>query len=207
MERLTTDNPKDNLENALNLFYAKDGWTWVRGYNQGMESKDISLSDFVRLIAEQHGLDMAQSKDNEEISIEMEEMLMDGTDTLEGVVALLYTAGWVCAELRAKLMAYEDTGMTPKGIRELKGLWKAVCKLYGINTVGLSTNNPLTLNQLRKMDGEPVWCVNRNGEGQWGIVRWYGEYDSDFECYTTNYGRIPGCCYGMDGMDGSDGTP
>ena len=135
MERLTTDNPQDNLENALNLFFAKDGWTWVRGYNQGMESKDISLSDFVRLIAEQHGLDMAQSKDNEEISIEMEEMLMDGTDTLEGVVALLYTAGWVCAELRAKLMAYEDTGLTPEEIIELKHTWRAATKAFGFNNI------------------------------------------------------------------------
>ncbi len=193
MERLTTDNPQDNLENALNLFFAKDGWTWVRGYNQGMESKDISLSDFVRLIAEQHGLDMAQSKDNEEISIEMEEMLMDGTDTLEGVVALLYTAGWVCAELRAKLMAYEDTGMTPKEIRELKGLWKAVCKLYGINTVGLSINNPMTLEELRAMYGMPVWVESPGAReyGRYAIVEGADSKSlflcNDFTCH--DYGK------------------
>lgn len=29
--RLTTDTPKNNLEMALNLFYAKDKEVWVRG--------------------------------------------------------------------------------------------------------------------------------------------------------------------------------
>ena len=95
MKRLTTDNPQDNLENALNLFYVKDGWTWVRGYDPGPGSEDISLNDLVRLIAEQHGLDIAQSKDDEKISEEMAELLMDMTDTPEGVVALLYCAAWV----------------------------------------------------------------------------------------------------------------
>lgn len=31
MKRLTTDAPKNNLESALNLFYAKDGEAWVLG--------------------------------------------------------------------------------------------------------------------------------------------------------------------------------
>ena len=29
--RLTTDNPQNNVETALNLFYIKDGETYVRG--------------------------------------------------------------------------------------------------------------------------------------------------------------------------------
>lgn len=29
--RLTTNTPQGNLEQSLNLFYAKDGKTWVRG--------------------------------------------------------------------------------------------------------------------------------------------------------------------------------
>lgn len=58
------------------------------------------------------------------------------------------------------LADYEDTGLTPVEISELKGLWKVVCELYGINTVGLSTNNPLTLDELREIyDGEQgsIW--------------------------------------------------
>lgn len=117
MNRLTTDNPQDNTETALNLFFAKDGQTWVRGYGLDEKHPDISLNDLVRLIAGQHNLDMAQSRDDEEVGEEMAELLMEGTETPEGVVALLYCAGWVCAELRARLMAYEDTGMTPEEIK------------------------------------------------------------------------------------------
>lgn len=120
MRRLTTDNPQNNLENALNLFFAKDGQTWVRGYGPVPISEEITLNNLVRLIAEKHNLDMAESEYDHEISDEMYELLMDGTDTLEGVVALLYTAGWVCAELRAKLMDYEDTGFTPNEVAEMK---------------------------------------------------------------------------------------
>ena len=31
MNRITTDHPSDNIETALNLFYIKNGETWVRG--------------------------------------------------------------------------------------------------------------------------------------------------------------------------------
>ena len=30
MNRITTDHPSDNIETALNLFYIKNGETWVR---------------------------------------------------------------------------------------------------------------------------------------------------------------------------------
>ena len=75
-----------------------------------------------------------------------------------------------------RLAAYEDTGLTPVEIRELKDLWKVVCKLYGINTVGLSINNPLTLEELREMDGKPVWVVGVSSighfNGHWDICDW-----------------------------------
>lgn len=33
-------------------------------------------------------------------------------------------------------------------------------------------NDPLTLDELLKMDGEPVWCVSMiNGKSEWGILR------------------------------------
>lgn len=31
-------------------------------------------------------------------------------------------------------------------------------------------NDPLTLDELRKMDGEPVWCVDGSGCERWGLV-------------------------------------
>ena len=43
-----------------------------------------------------------------DISFTMAEWLVDGTDSIEGVLALLYQAAWVCAELREHLKQFED---------------------------------------------------------------------------------------------------
>ena len=40
----------------------------------------------------------------------MVDWLYDGTDSMEGVLALLYHAGWVCAELREWLKRFENNG-------------------------------------------------------------------------------------------------
>ncbi len=31
-------------------------------------------------------------------------------------------------------------------------------------------NEPLTLDELREMDGKPVWCVDGSGDETWGLV-------------------------------------
>lgn len=117
MKRLTTETPKDNLEAALNLFYIKDHETWVRGGGPGPEYADVSLFDFIRDVAKTYVPDVELPGDNDDLSDMMPEWLMDGIDSAEGVVALLYTAAWAYAELRHKLMRYEDTGMNPEEIK------------------------------------------------------------------------------------------
>ena len=117
MKRLTTDTPKDNLEAALNLFYIKDHETWVRGYGPAPEYADVSLFDLTRDIVKTHIPDAELPADNDDLSNMMPEWLMDGIDSAEGVVALLYTAAWAYAELRHKLMRYEDNGLTPEEIK------------------------------------------------------------------------------------------
>lgn len=57
-----------------------------------------------------------------------------------------------------RLAAYEDTGLTPEEIIDLKGSWRAACKFYGFNPACSVSNAPLTLDELRELDGEPVWC-------------------------------------------------
>lgn len=109
---MVSDDPQDNVSTALNLFYVKDGWTWVRGGGPAPDYADVSLCDYIRLIATEHNLEMAESKNDDEISIEMAELLFDGTGTLEGVVATLYTAAWAFAELRERLKGYEAIGRT-----------------------------------------------------------------------------------------------
>ena len=103
MKRLTTDMPKDNLETALNLFYIKDHETWVRGYGPAPEYADVSLFDLTRDIVKTHIPDAELPADNDNLSNMMPEWLMDGIDSAEGIVALLYTAAWAYAELRHKL--------------------------------------------------------------------------------------------------------
>lgn len=108
---VVSDDPQDNVSTALNLFYVKDGWTWVRGGGPAPDYADVSLCDYIRLIAKEHGLDMAEG-DDDAISMEMAELLFDGTSTIDGIVATLYTAAWAFAELREKLKGYEATKRT-----------------------------------------------------------------------------------------------
>lgn len=108
---MVNDDPQDNVSTALNLFYVKDRMTWVRGGGPGPKYEDISLNDYVRMIAKEHDLDMADG-DNDAISMEMAELLFDGTSTMEGIVATLYTAAWAFSELRERLKGYEATGKT-----------------------------------------------------------------------------------------------
>lgn len=116
MKRLTTDNPKDNIENALNLFYVKDQWTWVRGGGPAPDYADISLCDFVRVLVQANIPDAELPEDDDNLSDLMCEWLMDEPDTAEGIISLLYTAGWAFAELRHRLAAYEGTGLEPEEI-------------------------------------------------------------------------------------------
>lgn len=120
MKRLTTDTPKDNLETALNLFYIKDNETWAREYGPAPEYADVSLFDLTRDIVKTHIPDAELPEDNDNLSNMMPEWLMDGIDSAEGIVALLYTAAWAYAELRHKLMRYEDTGLDPDVCAEYK---------------------------------------------------------------------------------------
>lgn len=108
MKRLTTDNPKDNIENALNLFYGKDGWTWVRGGGPAPDYADISLCDFVRMLVKANIPNAELPKDDDALSDLMCDWLIDEPDSAEGIISLLYTAGWAFAELRHRLAHYED---------------------------------------------------------------------------------------------------
>lgn len=106
--RLTTDTPQGNLEQALNLFYAKDGETWVRGY--GENGADISLTDLMRELMESYTEPVVPPKtmSDEDVMFAMMDWLYGGTESIEGVLGLLYLAGWVCAELRECLKRIED---------------------------------------------------------------------------------------------------
>ena len=58
---------------------------------------------------------------------------------------------------------------------------------------------PLTLDELRQMDGEPVYCVEITGRQEWlfrrdgGFVDMYGEFTSDDFMVWDNYGKLWWC--------------
>lgn len=118
MKRLTTNCPDDNLDAALNLFYIKDFETWVRGGGDGPDYPDIRLYDFIRKAAKILLPDLDFPMDDDGVDYAMGELLLDGSDEPTGLLALLYTAAWSYAELRGRLMQYEDTGLTPERCAE-----------------------------------------------------------------------------------------
>ena len=60
-------------------------------------------------------------------------------------------------------------------------------------------NEPLTLDELRKIDGEPVYCVEITGREEWlfrrdgGFADMYGEFTSDDFMVFDNYGKLWWC--------------
>ena len=60
-------------------------------------------------------------------------------------------------------------------------------------------NDPITLDELRKMDGEPVYCVEITGREEWlfrrdgGFADMYGEFTSDDFMSWDNYGKLWWC--------------
>lgn len=188
MKRLTTNTPKDNYDTALNLFYIKDEWTWVRGGGQAPDYTDVSLSDYIRLISKAHIPDAELPEDDQDLSYLMADMLLYEPETVEGLIATLYAAGWAYSELREKLMQYEDTGLSPEECKRLRdsefgscqdcGSWSygdPRCMCDKSSNSGRTTmpdnfcrffqprNDPLTLDELKKMDGEPVWIEDYIG--------------------------------------------
>ena len=112
-ERLTTDTPDGMLFSVLNMFRVKDHEVWLEGYGENGEA--ITLHDFARKVirdwnsaSEEPVLSGYDLDDDEGLDQAMCDCLEDGPGTNEGLLAMLYSAGWVCAELRERLKEYED---------------------------------------------------------------------------------------------------
>lgn len=139
MKRLTTNCPDNNLDAALNLFYIKDFETWVRGGGDGPDYPDIRLYDFIRKAAKILLPDLDFPMDDDGVDYAMGELLLDGPDEPTGLLALLYTAAWSYAELRGRLMQYEDTELTPEEITKIgmeteAGCVRAIARMCGVDT-------------------------------------------------------------------------
>lgn len=140
---IVTDNPRDNIEAALNLVFAKNKDVYVRGYGPAPDFKDVSLCEMTRDILRRYCPETMKNEwlnDDVELSCATAEWLMDGTDTMEGVVALLYTMAWAFAETRERLRMYEETRLSPLELKDrliapfqndmFAIVWSAFKKLY-----------------------------------------------------------------------------
>ncbi|WP_321028203.1 DUF551 domain-containing protein [Eisenbergiella tayi] len=114
MKRLTVDKSAREMtgtELAHNCMYAHDRWARYRDFE-----KDMDLFDFIRVFANAEKTELPA--DNEEAA----DMLLDGLqysiDNPFGRVALVYNLMWAMADLRERLKAYEDTGLTPEEIMD-----------------------------------------------------------------------------------------
>ena len=64
------------------------------------------------------------------------------------------------------------------------------------------SNDPLTQEELRKMDGEPVWCVDGTGNVAWCLVSVWSnreEKAQGADCVDKNDGLWDATYYGMKG--------
>ena len=90
-----------------------------------------------------------------------DDWLQFGETEPEGILAILYRALWAMAELRERLKLYEDICFGLDGTELLTP------ELLRKSRAGLK-NDPLTLEELREMDGEPVFL---GPVGEWALVR------------------------------------
>lgn len=120
LPKLVKDSPRNEFFGALNRCYIQDGKVWVRGGGSEPDFPDVTLYDFIRNVVDSNGAKIDTSLPNEELDEALSERLFDGPEEIEGLIALLWSDMWALAELRERLKAYEQTGLTPKEILQLK---------------------------------------------------------------------------------------
>lgn len=107
MERLTTNknvSEMGTLELALNCCYiAEDGNARYRDYEI-----DVDGRDFVRDITAYLAKDVLPLQDESFDEEMMEDLIIDPSTDVRGLIAVFYRNMWAMAELREKLKRYED---------------------------------------------------------------------------------------------------
>ena len=119
MNRLTTDTPHGNFETMMNFAYAKDGEVWIRG--AGGDGGDRKLNEYIFtvLLGDKYYCEVDHPDD-------VPECCLDGCFCELGA---LFAAATQAAELRARLAAYEDTGLEPDEIKRSDALLRGFIDL------------------------------------------------------------------------------
>ena len=129
--RLTTDNPVDNFQTALNFTdVSEDGWVWLR-------QPEIALTEYARQLVKGHGSSIDLGCNDMELSESLTDHLFDDPkQSIDGLIAEHYTILWAYATLREKLKWYEDAGIP-------------VIPNYGLSTIRRAINRYGTAPQLQ----------------------------------------------------------
>ena len=125
MKRLTTDTPHGNFETMMNFAYAKNGEVWLRGADDG---KDAELCAYIAKRAFYLELCGITNKDD----------VIEACGAADCFCELgaLFAAATQAAELRARLAAYEDTGLEPEEVRGIKTAYDEVQIPYEVAATG-----------------------------------------------------------------------
>ena len=157
MKRLTTNKPDGNFETMLNYVYGKDGWACIRSDG---EHDDVPLTDWAKAQCAMRECDELPTETYQLIDEAICDCLMDCPDC---PVALAYCFACQAVHLRNRLIMYEDILFAEDGTE--------LVSLEQLRTMASQLSNPpLTLDELREMDGEPVYLSFGTGFGEWAIV-------------------------------------
>ena len=103
MNRLTEDDVKEMgmFELSHNQVFVRNHEAWYRDYDMEMTARDLARAMFAR-----NGIECPA--DEGEFDEYMLELLQDGYETIDGMIAMLYNALWSMADVREILKKYED---------------------------------------------------------------------------------------------------
>lgn len=106
MDRLTTNKDVSEMnmvELAHNSCYVKDHNAIFRSYDSDIDARNLARK-LIRDIAKCND----DLSDNDYFDEWISDFLSDGTDSIEGLIAVFYRNLWAMAELRERLKEYED---------------------------------------------------------------------------------------------------
>ena len=163
MKRLTVNEITEETgtyELAHNCTFVRDGETWYRDFDH-----EIRLRDMMREIIKNHSQYDEQCDDDEILDEILFENLMypAGTD-IDGLIAVFNMLAWSHSNLRERLKQYEDTGLTPNQVQELKERGTAkrlneICGAFGEKYE--CPNCGSSLMDIDALAGHCKWCGQR----------------------------------------------
>lgn len=145
MERLTKEdvNQMGMLDLSHNQVFVKNHEAWYRDFET-----EISARDLAKKIFDCNSIEYPS--ENEEFDEYMFELMQDGHETIDGMIALYYNVLWSMADIRERLKAYEDTGLTPQEFTDLQSC------LQDEGDVGGTISDLIELMHYRKLEEQSL---------------------------------------------------